>query len=179
LYDHIYGGHASQTEVLSLGCAEAYQHALMGRYQLAMTQLMKHDPFMNKTPRMNNIYIGFANMIRLKKALHRYGSTTKSGMYEADFLRNETFTVERLMRQLKPVYEFAEPDVVLECKLLEIEYLQRRQELDEAYHKIQQLIDEDKSASQSGSFVDDSRMLIDRGVANTCRPMPAHQALEH
>lgn len=56
------------------------------------------------------------------------------------------------MRQLRPVFEFAEPDVVFECKLLEIEYLQRQRELGEAYHKIQLLIDEDKNGSQSGTF---------------------------
>jgi len=58
------------------------------------------------------------------------------------------------MRQLKPIYEFAEPDVVFECKLLEIEYLQRRLDLDEAYRHIQLLLDQDKSGLQSGTFVE-------------------------
>lgn len=82
------------------------------------------------------------------------------------------------MRQLKPVCEFAEPDVVFECKLLEIEYLQRRQELDEAYHKIQLLIDEDKSGSQSGALATHPQLSMNRVVADISRSMPTHQALE-
>lgn len=51
-------------------CVQAYQLACRGDYEGAMEKLVKNDPSSYRTLRMHNLHFGFANMIRLKQALH-------------------------------------------------------------------------------------------------------------
>ena len=54
--------------MVNLSCVQAYQECLRGQYQKSSDQ---HSSTTTPTIRMENIRLGFANMIRLKRALYR------------------------------------------------------------------------------------------------------------
>ena len=148
---NIYQGTASKPELLSLSCAQAYQQALSGHYDAAISALIAADPVQYKTVRMNNVHLGFANLVRLKRAIHRsvYPLSRKNhGL--ADWYRNELFASERLLRQLRPLRGIAEPDIAFDIQILEVESLQRQGNLGMAFDKVQELFDETKSCNSSG-----------------------------
>ena len=67
----IHGYRAAKPEMLNVICLQAYQRAVSGRYEEALSMLNEHNPAAHRTLRMNNIYIGFATMIKLRKALQQ------------------------------------------------------------------------------------------------------------
>ena len=155
ILEHIYGFRASKPEMLSLSCVQAYQQALSGQYEAALSSLIAVDPVQYKTLRMNNLYLGFANLIRSRRALHRLGSmdSLEKGRTADWYNRIEVFASERLLRQLKPLRRIAEPDIAFETRVLEVEYLQRQGELATAFDKIQELIDKSRSSGSSGELL--------------------------
>lgn len=68
---NVHNTKASKPEMLSLICLQAYHRALSGRYDEALDILTEHDPTHHKTLRMDNIFLGFAIMIRFRRAMHR------------------------------------------------------------------------------------------------------------
>lgn len=71
VFKHVYGRKASKPEVLNAICQQAYHRALSGHYDEALNTLMENDPRHLKTLRIDNIFIGFATMIRMRRAVHR------------------------------------------------------------------------------------------------------------
>ncbi|KAF4548527.1 Anaphase-promoting complex subunit 5-like protein [Elsinoe fawcettii] len=134
---------ATRPEALSLNCVQAYRMAIQGEYERAMGKLRETNPASHRTLRMHNLHLGFANMVSLKKALHR----------------KEMIVVERLMRKIKPLRSMAEPDIAFETHILELEYLQRADRSSEALEKIDQMFEELKVTTAT-TFIHRIRLLI-------------------
>ena len=70
----------------------------------------------------------------------------------ADWRRNEVYASERLLRQLRPMREIAEPDVVFDTQVLEVEYLRRQGKLAMAFDKVQELFNGTRNCDSSGEL---------------------------
>lgn len=125
-FDGIYADKATRPELLGMKCMEAYHQVARGRYDQAMQKLRDVVPTSHRTLRMQNLHLGFANMVRFKRALHR----------------NEMFLAGRLLGQITVLRGTVEPDVAFETHALEIEYLRKSGEANQAFEKIAHLFDQ-------------------------------------
>ncbi|KAG8624236.1 hypothetical protein KVT40_007303 [Elsinoe batatas] len=141
----VYERKATRPEALSMYCVRAYQLAVRGEYSAAMKVMRENNPSKHHTLRMQNLHLGFANMIRLRKALHC----------------KEMTVAERLVQKIRPLRSMAEPDIAFETHMLEIEYLQKAGRPTEALAKVVKMFEGMKSAG-GASFIYKIRLLISK-----------------
>ncbi|KAF2150472.1 hypothetical protein K461DRAFT_280471 [Myriangium duriaei CBS 260.36] len=125
VFHTVHAHKATQPELLGMKCMQAYHLVAQGRYDQAMQTLRDADPTQHRTLRMQNLHLGFANMVRFKRALHR----------------NEMFTAWRLLSRIKVMRGMAEPDVAFETHILELEYLRKADKANQAFERVTQLIE--------------------------------------
>lgn len=140
---HIYGNIATSNDILSSVCQHAYMLALSGRYEDALALLSNANPSAQETLRLNQLWLGFNAMVRLKRALHR----------------NELIAAEHLVRQLRPLRKLAEPGVVFETQTLELDLLIRQGKLSTAFDRIEALISEAEKDSSGADIAHRIRLL--------------------
>lgn len=66
-------------------------------------------------------------------------------------IRNELFAAEHLLRELRPIRKLAEPGVVFETHVLEIDFFIRSGDMSAAFDYVGDLIAQTKSRSGSGT----------------------------
>lgn len=95
---NIHNRSTSKLEILNLSCIQAYNCALAGRYDAGLRILTECDPSQYRTLRLDNTFLGFALMIRFKRAIHRSDTIPRT----ADVKGYTGTNILEGMRSLRP-----------------------------------------------------------------------------
>lgn len=68
---HIHGSTSSKPDLLNTVLQNAYMRAIAGEYDEAIDMLRQNNPTPLKTLRLDQMFLGFAAMIQLRRAIHR------------------------------------------------------------------------------------------------------------